>query len=107
MLSGLIGKNSPLIDVLEVLTGQYDERSSNGWEIVQCPFFTVFTATVDKGSKELPFTVTVPTPALLYGKSGAVKALVIKPNDTAVNATEAGIVQVQVFGGASRLKAVR
>jgi len=107
MYSGLISKTSPLIDVLTVLTGQWDEREQNGWHVILCPFFTVFTSTVDTGSKELPFTVTVPTPALLYGKSGTVKALVIKPGDTAVNAPEAGVVQVQVFGSSTRLKAVR
>ena len=107
MNPGLIGKTTPFVDVITVLTGQYDERSVNGWDIVQTPFFTVFTAIVDKGSKELPFTMTVPTPAMLYGKSGVVKALVIKPNDTALDVPESGVVQVQVFGSGARLRAVR
>ena len=92
---------------MTVLSGQWDERTVNDWEIVQTPFFTAFSAVVDAGSVALPFTVSKPVPAMLYGNSGSVSALVIKPGDTAIVLQESGVVQVQVFGAATQLKAVR
>lgn len=107
MYSGLVGKTTPIIDVLTVLTGQWDERNYQEWHIVQCPFFTVMDRVCDEGSVPLPFNVTVPTPALLFGKSGEAKALIVKPGDDALDIPEAGVVQIQIFGSATQLKAVR
>jgi hypothetical protein len=107
MYSGLIGQTSPLIDLNHVLTGQWDERTSNGWHIVMTPFFTTMDAVVSEGSVALPYTVTKPVAGLLFGNSGEVHALVIKPNTTAIVCAEPGVVQIQVFGDASHLKAVR
>ena len=107
MYSGLVGKTTPIIDLLTVLTGQWDERNYQDWHIVQCPFFTVMDRICDEGSVPLPFTVTVPVPAMLFGKSGEAKALIVKPGDTALSIPESGVVQIQVFGSANQLKAVR
>lgn len=107
MYSGLVGKTTPIIDLLTVLTGQWDEREYQDWHIVMCPFFTVMDRVCDKGSVPLPFNVTTPVPALLFGKNGAVRALVIKPGDDALDVPQAGVVQVQIFGSATQLKAVR
>ena len=107
MYSGAINKTSPIIDINTVLTSSWDERTVNDWHIVMTPFFTSFDAVVDAGSVALPFTVSKPVPAMLYGNSGSVSALVIKPGDTAIVLPESGVVQVQVFGAATQLKAVR
>lgn len=107
MYSGVVNKNTPVIDILTVLTGVWDERDFGDWHIIMTPFFTVMTATVSQGSVALPFTVKIPTPALLFGKSGNLKALVVKPGDDAVNVSENGLLQIQVFGNAAELKAVR
>ncbi len=107
MYSGLIGKTTPIVDVLTVLTGQWDERTYQDWHIVLCPFFVTMDRVCDAGSVPLPFNVTVPTPALLFGKSGNAKALIVKPGDEALDVPEAGVVQIQIFGSSSQLKAVR
>lgn len=107
MYSGLIGKGTPVVDLLQVLTGQWDERTDGDWHIVMTPLFTVMDAVVSEGSVALPYKVTVPVPALLFGKSGTVYALIVKPGDDALYIPEAGVVQIQVFGAATQLKAVR
>lgn len=107
MFSGAINKTSPIIDLNTVLTGSWDERTFGQFHIVQTPFFTSFDAVVDAGSVALPFTVSKPVPAMLYSNSGSVLALVIKPGDTALSIPESGVVQIQVFGSATQLKAVR
>lgn len=107
MFSGLIGKTSPIIDVLTVLTGQWDEREDHGWKIVQTPFFVSMSRTVSAGSVALPYKVTVPVAAMLYGTSGTPHALVIKPNDDAIDCPEAGLIQINIFGSSSQLRAVR
>lgn len=107
MYSGLITKSTPIIDILTVLTGVWDERNSNGWHIVMTPFFTVMDAVVDEGSVALPFTVTKPIPAMLYGKSGNISAIVVKPGEDAVKLSEGGVLRIEVFGDSTVLKAVR
>lgn len=107
MNSGLISKTSPIIDILTVLTGQWDERTYNDWSIVQTPFFTSLSRTVPEGSVALPYTVTVPVAALLYGTSGTAHAMVVQPNQDALDCPESGLVQINVFGSANQLKAVR
>ena len=71
------------------------------------PFFTCMDKVVDAGSTPIPFEVTVPVPAMLFGKSGNVTAIVIKPGDTAIDFPEPGVAQVQVFGSGTKLKAIR
>jgi len=105
--SGVINKTSPNIDILTVLTGAWDERTDNGWHIVMTPFFTVFEKVVSEGSEALPYRVNIPVPAMLFGKSGNVTALVIKPGDDAVVCTENGLLQVQVFGDPAKLERVQ
>lgn len=105
--SGVINKTSPNIDILTVLTGAWDERTENGWHIVMTPFFTVFEKVVSEGSEALPYRTKIPVPGMLFGKSGNVTALVIRPGDDAVVCTENGLLQVQVFGDPSKLERVQ
>lgn len=107
MYSGAINKTSPNIDILTVLTGVWDERTENGWHIVMTPFFTVFEKVVTEGSEALPYRVKTPVPAMLFGKSGNVTALVIKPGNDAVVCTENGMLQVQVYGDPAKLERVQ
>lgn len=107
MFSGVVNKQTPIIDLLTVLTGQFDERDVHGWHVVMTPFFTVMKAVVDEGSTPLAYKVTEPTPALLFGTSGKVTALLVSPGDDSIVAPEPGVVQIQVFGSSTGLKAVR
>lgn len=107
MYSGLVSKTTPVIDLLTVLTGAWDERTEHDWHIVMTPFFVTMDRVVDSGSVALPYKVTVPVPAVLYCNSGDVKALVVKPGDTALSVPEPGCVQISIFGSSSQVKAVR
>ena len=107
MYSGLVGKTTPIIDILTVLTGTWDERTDHDWHIVMTPFFTSLDRTVSAGSVALPYKVTVPVAAMLYGTSGTPHALVIKPTDDAIDCPEAGLIQINIFGSSSQLRAVR
>ena len=55
MYSGLIGKTSPTVDVLTVLTGTWDERDAGDWHVVMTPFFTILTATLPEGQHPLAY----------------------------------------------------
>lgn len=107
MYSGLVGQNTPIIDILTVLTGTWDEHTDHDWHVVMTPFFVSMDRVVDKGSVALPFKVTIPTAALLFGKSGNAHAIVVKPTDDAIYCPESGLVQINIFGSTSQLKAVR
>ena len=107
MYSGLIGKTSPTVDVLTVLTGTWDERDAGDWHVVMTPFFTILTATLPEGQRPLAYKVKKPMPAILFGNSGNVTAIAVKPGQDAIVLPEAGVVQVQVFGDPSQLEAVR
>lgn len=107
MFSGVINKTSPVTDVLEVLSGSWNQYKSNEWQIYHTPFFTVFTAVLDAGQHPLPFTVNVPVAGILSTNSGDVKAVVVKPLQTAVNLPDSGIVNITVYGNQAKLTAVR
>lgn len=107
MFSGVINKNSPQIDVLESLSGVWNQYKVGDWQIVKTPMFCVMTATIDKGSHVLPFKFSVPVPGLVYGAGGSVKCVVIRPGDTAVDMPESGLMQIQVFGDMAKLEAIR
>lgn len=107
MYSGLVGRSTPIIDILTVLTGTWDEINDRDWHIVITPFFTSMDSVVSEGSVTLPYTVTIPVAAMLYGASGTAHAIVIKPGDDAVNCPEPGVLQINLFGSSNQLKAVR
>lgn len=104
MKSGFISRTSRTEDVLEILTGTWDDYVSGDWHITHTPFFTVITATLDAGSHPLPFTVSQPVAAILSHADGSVGAVIVRPGDTAVSVPSAGIFNLQVFGGQASLK---
>lgn len=107
MYSGTIDKGSTTADMLNVLSGSWNEYDSGDWHICHTPFFTVFTAVLDKGQHPLPFTVSVPIAGILSTDSGDVTAILIRPLETATYLPSSGIVTFQVFGDMAKLTAVR
>jgi hypothetical protein len=105
--SAIINKNSPFVDVLEMLSGAWNEYDSGEWHIVKTPLFLVMTATLDKGKHALPFTFKVPVAGTLCTSAGTTKAVIIKPSQTAIETDLPGIVTVQAFGNYADVKAVR
>lgn len=107
MKSATINKNSSFVDVLEMLSGAWNEYDSGEWHIVKNPLFLVMTATLDAGPHVLPFTFNVPVAGTLCAADGSMQAVIIKPLQTAVDVPSSGIVTVQAFGNYADVKAVR
>ena len=105
--SAIINKNSPFVDVVEMLSGAWNEYDSGEWHIVKTPLFLVMTATLDKGKHALPFTFKVPVAGTLNATDGTASAVIIKPQQTAIETAKPGIVTVQAFGNYADVKAVR
>lgn len=105
--SGQINRTSSLVDMLEVMSGTYSEYDSGEWHVVKTPMFLTMTATLDAGNHPLPFTFAVPVAGTLYCADGTTAAVIVRPNDTAVNVPKSGIVTFQVFGDYAEVKANR
>lgn len=59
MRSGIINGNSPMQDVLGVLTGIWDHYTAGPnkeWTVVKCPLFVAMSATLEAGTHILPVT---------------------------------------------------
>lgn len=106
MKSGMINRTSPYVDVVEMLSGTWNEYDSGDYHIVVTPFFTVITATLDAGSTELPFSFTLPVAGTLSHDDGSVEAVIIRPGQTAINVGTAGLFQLQLFGDAAKVTAL-
>ena len=107
VFSGVINKNSPQVDIVETVSGTWNEYSEGEWRIVKTPFFLVMVATLDAGSHAIPFTVNIPVAGTLTTAGGDVKGVIIRPGDTAINISDPGIVTMQVFGDYAQVKAIR
>ena len=103
MNSGLISKTSPYVDIIDVLSGTYSEYDSGSFHIVVTPFFTVLSAVLDAGSAALPFRVTTPVAGTLFHDGGGIEAVIIRPGQTAIHTSEAGILQISLFGDQAKI----
>lgn len=98
MNSAIINKGSQVNDILGLLTGEWSEFDRDIWHIVKTPFFVDVTGVVDAGPQSLPFGVTSPTAGILYKQDNSVEAVMIKPGDTAVTFSSAGLFRMDLFG---------
>lgn len=105
MYSGIINKTTPPAELLEVLTGAWNEYDVNEWHIVRSPFFLVVTATLDKGKHVLPFTFNEPVSAILSENDGAVKAAIVRPGQNALDIAKPCLFKMQLFGNQAVVKA--
>lgn len=107
MFNGIINKGSPGIDLVEVLSGTWNEYRSGEWSVTKCPFFLVIEANLDAGQHTLPFTFSVPVAGTLVTPDGDVRGVIVRPGETAVDLEEPGILTFQVFGDRAKPTAVR
>lgn len=105
MYSGVINKTTPPAELLEVLTGYWNEYDVNEWHIVRSPFFLVITSTLDAGKHVLPFTFNEPVAAILSENSGNVKAAIVRPGQNAVTVSNPCLFKMQLFGNQAVVKA--
>ena len=104
MKSAVINRTSPYVDIVELLSGAWQEYDEGEFHVVKTPFFLVLSATLDAGKHVLPFRFTVPVAATVSHVGGNVDAAVIRPGDTAVELSEPGIFSLQVFGAFGDVK---
>lgn len=107
MFNGIINKGSPSVDLVEVLSGTWNEYTVGEWSVTKCPFFLVIEANLDAGQHTLPFTFSVPVAGTLVTPSRNVQGVIVRPGETAIDLTEPGIVTFQVFGDRAKPTAVR
>jgi len=107
MFNGVINKGSPNVDLVEVLSGTWNEYKSGEWSITKCPFFLVIEATLDAGQHALPFKFNVPVAGTLVTPGGEVRGVIVRPGETAVDIPEPGLVTFQVFGDRAKPTALR
>lgn len=104
MHSGQINKTSPVVDLLEICSGVWNEYDSDGWHIVKTPFFLSLTGNFSAGSHVLPFAFNIPVAGTLCTANGDASAVIVRPGETAVNTDAPGIVQMTLFGQLSVIK---
>ena len=104
MKSAVINKTSPFVDVVELLSGAWQEYDAGEFHVVKTPFFLSLTATLDSGSHALPFRFAIPVAAVVSHADGSVDASVIRPGETAVNLATPGLFSLTVFGVHAEVK---
>lgn len=100
MRSAIINRNSSMNDVREQLTGvwnEYDTGESNKYHVVKTPFFTVISATLEKGSNMLPIAPKY-TAMLHWVSKDNSGSLVIKAGETVFVLPENAVVEVTYWG---------
>lgn len=107
MFNGIVNKGSTNVDLVEVLSGTWNDYKSGEWSVTKCPFFLVIEANLDAGQHALPFTFSVPVVGTLVTPDGDVKGVIVRPGETAVDLEEPGILTIQVFGDRAKPTAVR
>jgi hypothetical protein len=107
MFNGVINKTSPHVDLLEAMSGVWNQYRNGDWQIIKTPFFTVLTATLDTGRHPLPFRFSVPVPGLVYASGGDVRSVIVRPGEDAVEMPESGIMEIHVYGDMAGVEAVR
>lgn len=107
MFNGVINKGSPQVDLIEVISGTWNEYTVGEWSITKCPFFLVIEGNLDAGQHTLPFKFNVPVAGTLVTPDGNVLGVIVRPGETAVDIPEPGLVTFQVFGDRAKPTAIR
>lgn len=105
MKSGQINRNSPVVDLLEICSGTWNEYDSDGWHVVKTPFFLSLSGVFDAGSHVVPFSFSVPVAGTLCCADGSVEAVIVRPGDSAVSIGKPGLVTMSLFGQLSAIRA--
>lgn len=97
MRSGIITGNSPLQDILGILTGAWNEFDRAGWHIVKTPFFVHCEGVFNAGRHEIPFAPGS-TKALSWTAKDRSGSVVIKAGTTGFNIPENAFCEITIFG---------
>jgi hypothetical protein len=105
MFNGIINKTSPQVDLVETISGTWDEYTEGEFSITKTPFFLVIEGNLDAGQHPLPFTFDVPVAATLSSPDGTVSAVIVHPGENAVDLPKPGILTIQLFGDRAKPRA--
>jgi hypothetical protein len=105
MFNGIINKTSPQVDLLEAISGTWNEYTEGEFSITKTPFFLVIEGNLDAGRHPLPFTFDVPVAATLSSPDGTVSAVIVHPGETVVDLPKPGIFVIQLFGDRAKPRA--
>lgn len=100
MRSGVINANSPMQDVLGVLTGIWTETNigpNKEWHICKTPFFIHMDAVLQKGRNELPIAPQK-TCALYWTAKDSSGSVVCRVGQTGFDLPENAYVEITMFG---------
>lgn len=100
MRSGVINSNSPMHDVLGILTGiwnQYKAGANKEWTIVKCPLFIHMEGVMAAGRNELPIAPNS-TKALSWTSKDRSGSVIIKAGTTGFTIPENAFCEITIFG---------
>lgn len=100
MRSGVINSNSPMQDVLGVLTGiwnQYRAGPRQEWTVVKTPFFVHMEAVLEAGRNELPIAPNS-TKAVYWTSKDSSGSVVCRAGETGFDIPENAFVEATFYG---------
>lgn len=100
MRNAIVNGNSPMSEVLGVLTGiwnQYKDGPNKEWTMVKTPFFLHMEAVLEAGRHELPIAPN-DTKALYWTSKDDSGSLVIKAGTTGFDLPYNSFVEITIFG---------
>ena len=100
MRSGVINSNSPMQDVLGILTGiwnYYKGGANKEWTIVKCPLFIHMEAVLEAGRHELPIAPNS-TKALHWTSKDSSGGVVIRAGETGFTIPQNAFCEITMFG---------
>ena len=100
MRNAVITANSPIEDVLGVLTGvwnEYDTGLGKKWHVVKTPFCVQVSGVFEAGRNELPFA-PVRTCALVWTAKDSCGSVVLRVGETGFTIPENAYCEVTMFG---------
>lgn len=100
MRNAIINANSPMQDVLGVLTGiwnQYKAGANKEWTIVKCPLFVHMEAVLNAGRHELPIAPNS-TKALYWTSKDSSGSVIIRAGEKGFTVPENAFCEITIYG---------
>lgn len=100
MRSGVINSNSPMQDVLGILTGiwnQYKAGANKAWTVVKCPLFIHMEGVMEAGRNELPMAPNS-TQSLSWTSKESSGRVIIRAGETGFEIPANAFCEITIFG---------
>lgn len=100
MRNAIINANSPMQDVLGILTGiwnHYKAGANKEWTIVKCPLYVHMEAVLNAGRHELPFAPNS-TKALYWTSKDSSGSVIIRAGEKGFTVPENAFCEITIYG---------